>query len=516
MTDLRDRRRPLLRGLSWLALAAWSALAAACSDRPFAAVDPEAFTSADMQTPWQPSDEAVGALGTGDGAMSLAEPIPAGVDVSSQRMSLLRLVDVALANRPQTSAAWAQAQRAAAEYGIVEGAWLPTLGFEADFYYGQLIYPAEGVGLLVDQTAFVPQLALNYLLLDFGRREADDDRARASLWTANLTFNRSLQEAVHAVQVGYFDLDSALALNLAAQRNLELAQTVVDMIEQQFEMGLATRPTLLLARQDLAQARFDLEATVAKILAAKAKLLTACGLPATLPLEIERIREEDLPAALSLRVQDVIDQALVGRPDLAAAVAKVRAADAAIRRADAEFLPTVSAYGDVGAVVTTFQTSDTNDDVYPWVTGSPPTWTVGLRGEWLLFDAFARQNAVKAARAARSAAEAELRGLRLQAIGETWDAYFRVDVAAKQYEYGKALVVASEDAFESVKQSYEMGLATITELVEAEKDLQQARSTLVATRADLLVAAADLALAAGVERGRYDPLEQLRAREAMR
>ena len=59
MTDLRDRRRPLLRGLSWLALAAWSALAAACSDRPFAAVDPEAFTSADMQTPWQPSDEAV-------------------------------------------------------------------------------------------------------------------------------------------------------------------------------------------------------------------------------------------------------------------------------------------------------------------------------------------------------------------------------------------------------------------------------------------------------------------------
>ena len=56
-----------------------------------------------------------------------------------------------------------------------------------------------------------------------------------------------------------------------------------------------------------------------------------------------------------------------------------------------------------------------------------------------------------------------------------------------------------------------MGLATITELVEAERDLQEARSTLVSTRASLLVASADLALAAGSDLGRYDADEASRA-----
>ena len=217
-----------------------STLLLGCGDRPFAATDPEVFTSADYARPWSPSEDARNGLGSGVGAISRSEPMPMGVEVGGRRQSLLRLVDVALANRPQTRGAWEEARRAAAEYGIVQGAWLPTVGLEADFYYAREIYPATGEAFFVEQVAFIPQIALNYLLLDFGRREADDDRARAALWAANLSFNRALQEAVHAVQVGYFNLDTAIALNAAAQRNLELAETVVAMVEQRLEVGLAT------------------------------------------------------------------------------------------------------------------------------------------------------------------------------------------------------------------------------------------------------------------------------------
>jgi outer membrane protein len=485
-------------------LAVASAWLVACSDRPFAATDPEVFTSADYARPWTPSEDARDGLGSGVGAMSRSEPMPLGVDVGGGRQSLLRLVDVALANRPQTRGAWEEARQAAAEYGIVQGAWLPTVGLEADFYYAREIYPATGEAFFVEQVAFIPQIALNYLLLDFGRREADDDRARAALWAANLSFNRALQEAVHAVQVGYFNLDTAIALNQAAQRNLELAETVVAMVEQQLEVGLATMPSLLLARQDLAQARFDLEATVAGISIAKSNLLVACGLSPTLSLEIEPITEEELPAALAFRVEDVIDEALVGRPDLAASVARLRAAEAAIRRAEAEFMPTVTAQGSVGVVATTFETDTSAGQEFPWDTGYPATWSIGLTGEWLLFEGFERTNAVRAARAARNAAEAELRALRLEAIGQTWNAYFSVQAAVKQYQFGIALVESSEEAFAAVEKAYSTGLATITELVQAERDLQEARSTLVSTRASLLVASADLALAAGSDLGRYD------------
>ena len=110
---------------------------------------------------------------------------------------------------------------------------------------------------------------------------------------------------------------------------------------------------------------------------------------------------------------------------------------------------------------------------------------------------------MRAARAARREAEENLRALRLSAISESWDAFFRVQAAQRQYEFGKALLASSHEAFDAIEAAYIQGLATITELVQSERDLQDARSTLVNTRADLLVATSDLTFAAGGEQGRW-------------
>ena len=128
----------------------------------------------------------------------------------------------------------------------------------------------------------------------------------------------------------------------------------------------------------------------------------------------------------------------------------------------------------------------------------------------MIFEGFQRENSVRFARAARREAEENLRSLRLAAISDTWDAYFRVQAAARQYEFGEALLESSEESFAAVQASFMQGLATITQLVQAEKDLQDARSTLVNTRADLLTSASDLAFAAGAESGRFVPAEPSR------
>lgn len=431
--------------------------------------------------------------------------LPAGPEGSAgEDVSLLHLVEFALTNRPETRIAWERSRAAAAELGIAKGAWYPVLGISADFYYNRVLFPATGQALQVDALNLLPQLGLNYVLFDFGRREADDDAARATLLAANLQTNRILQSTVHDVQVAYFRLDAALAAREAAERNVELAETVVDMVESQMLVGLATAPDLFLARQDLAQARFDLQATVAVIQTARATLLDACGVPATTPVSIARVRDDQLPDALSYRVEDVIDVSLDGRPDLAAAVAAVRKAAAEEARAEAEFMPTVEVIGEVGYAWARFETSVNNPPVdYPSDTDGIPVWNIGIGGTWTIFEGFIRENAVRAARARRREAEAELERLRLQAIGETWDAYFRVQAFRKQFDFGLALVAQSEEAFAAVSASYRQGLSTITELVQAERDLQEARATFVTTRSDLLVAAADLAFAAGEEIGRY-------------
>lgn len=491
-------------------------LAGCRSDSPWVASEPDDFVSAGPGQPWRrasapETDRAPTADRSGPLASLEARtpPLPAGPEGrSGEDVSLLHLVEFALTHRPETRAAWERARAAAAELGISQGAWLPTLGIAADFYYSKVLFPANGVALQVEQTSILPQIALNYLLLDFGRREADEDAARAHLLAANLQADRVLQETVHAVQVGYFRLDTALAARDAARRNLELAETVVEMVESQLIAGLATAPDLLLARQDLARARFDLQATVATIQSARSGLLEACGVPATTPLSIARVRDDQLPEVLDVRVENVIELGLRGRPDLAAAVAEVRAAAAQEARAKADFLPTVEAIGSVGYEWSRFRT--TTQDPQTGLIESQvdsdaiPVWNLGLSANWMLFEGYTRENAVRAARARRRAADALLEQLRLQAIGETWDAYFRLQAYRDQFDFGEALLAQSQETFDAVTASYRQGLATITELVQSERDLQESRAVFVRTRSDLLVAAADLALASGLEIGRID------------
>ena len=57
------------------------------------------------------------------------------------------------------------------------------------------------------------------------------------------------------------------------------------------------------------------------------------------------------------------------------------------------------------------------------------------------------------------------------------------------------------DTFEAVKRAYELGLSTLPELLDAERDLFKARAQRIETRSDLLVSSASLIYASGAGPG---------------
>ena len=67
----------------------------------------------------------------------------------------------------------------------------------------------------------------------------------------------------------------------------------------------------------------------------------------------------------------------------------------------------------------------------------------------------------------------------------------------RQYAFGVALVESSRESYEAMLASYEVGLATITELISAEKSLAAALATLVETRSFLLGSSARVGYAVG-------------------
>ena len=350
--------------------------------------------------------------------------------------------------------------------------------------------------LVVSQTAGTAAIGMNWVLMDFGRRDADSARARAQLIAANYTFNRTMQKLVYDVQNAYFTLDAKISLREAARENVATARKQLDATDDRMTVGLATRPEVLQARQQYLQTLYDLENAKSEVFTAQAALAVVMGIPADRAPNIVTLSELPLPDSLTKGVDIAIQSALDQRPDIASAISDVRAFEQKTKRAEADFLPVVSFAGGVGVTGNNFSYTQ------PGTNGGSDASTVGtysaqLTGSWLLFDGYERANVLRQARSEVRVAEAKLEQLRLVTTGQVWASYFDFFSAQKRYEAGVALLVASQDSYDSVYQNYLNGLATINDLLLAESFLFDSRFELIKSRAQLLTASATFVLALG-------------------
>lgn len=413
---------------------------------------------------------------------------------------LAELAATALEANPATRESWQRARAAAAREQKALAAYGPNIGVEAGGDYFQEPGLAFGYGSNAPpdrEFRFTPQVYASWLLLDFGRRDADTDRARAELAAANMSHDRTIQRVVVEVQRAYFKLESALGLRTAAEQDVVAARSVLKATEAKLKLGLATRPDTLIARQAFAQTLYKLEKRRADVFVAEGDLRTRTGFPATVAIPIDMAAESDLPPMLTMGIDGIIDQALASRPDLASAVLDLRAREAEVRRAQAEYLPEVVTRGTAGYSMLNYEVTGFDIQGNGWGFDGQ----IFLGGKWLLYDNGARDAALFEAGANRAASAARLAQSRLNAADEVWRAYYTLQSDRAQYDAAKALLVSAIDTFDAVKRAYELGLSTLPELLESEQDLFLARSLRIETRSDLLCSSADLIYASGAGPG---------------
>jgi outer membrane protein len=423
-------------------------------------------------------------------------PRPAVLDVAPEPgvvYDLPALIDLAQRTNPATRRAWEQARAAAARLGLAESAWLPVLAVRA----------AGGVSRVEDRTMTGPvysmgpsatsQLTLAWTLLDFGRRSADVARARQELLATNFEFNRTHQQVTYAVERTFYAYDASRARVEAAEATLQAALAVEEQADARLAQGLATETERLLAHQETARARYDLQGAQREVAQSQAALADALGVAPSRVPPLVALSGLPLPPRLTESVDATMDRALAGRPDLTARLAVLRAREAEVRRARAEFLPRVGVAGAGGGTAGRF----TPENVSRRFGYAEPLYSGFLELSWTLFDGFARENAVRAAEARRGEAEADVAALQLEALRQVWQSYADVQVATLQIGFATALFDASQAAYDAAFTSYRAGLADILDVLAAERELARARMTVIESRADLLSSAAALAFAVG-------------------
>lgn len=393
--------------------------------------------------------------------------------------------------------AWERARQAALVAGLAEGTYYPTLALAATGAYVHLVAPIPNkvdpdLLLTANTQFFIPTLSLEWLLLDFGRRRAVVDAAQAQVVEATAGFNAKHQQIVFNVTRDFYTLTAVSGKVAAGRAALDAARSLEEAAVMRRQHELATLPEVLQAQEGTAQATYELEDALATEHDARMALLESIGIRPGTPIEIANVSEEPLPPALEESVDQAIDRALAQRPDLVARLADVRAKEAALRKARADYWPKLAARaavaGNIGQLSVNRSPYGSVDDLI---------YDAGFRFEWALFEGFERRNKVHLAESQQQEAEDELEHAQDKAVREVWKAYNDTKVALAKQHAAAAFLVAAERAWGATFDSYKNGLAIFPDVREAERNLARARTLDQAARAEVLTRAAAFAFSTG-------------------
>ena len=411
--------------------------------------------------------------------------------------TLAELIELAEDHNPATRAIWERAKQKARELGLARSAYYPKLDGLAAFGDERVINPfpkplAPRGYVMVEIPVVRPEVTLQYLMFDFGKRAATVDSAKQEELAAGADIIQLNQALAFRVATAYYWLVTAQEKLQAAQETLQTAQTTQDAAESRLKNGLATLPDVLNARAETAQAAFDEESADGDEKIARVALTEAVGADPSPNIIIEGDKSVPLPERLTMSIEALISRAMNGRPDLAAQVLRIRSAKAQIRSAQADYRPQIVLSGSA-AQTSLWPTTDYGQ-LGP---ASEPTWSIEAGIQWRIFDGGIRRNQLLIAESKRREAEDNLTEIHDRATREVWSAYIAFQTALRKHDAALALLDAANASYTASLEAYKYGVKNLVDVVTAQNELAQARLSSVSARSELFLSAIDLEFATG-------------------
>jgi len=432
-------------------------------------------TSPSAAKPWTPPPEVV----SRPAPPSPPPTIPGDILKTGKPLRLLDIVDITLRNNPETAAAWAQARSAAAAYGSKEGEYYPQVGATAGLsrVHGQVQDGTDSH----NERNYSAGVQLNWLIFDFGVRDAAVAEAREALIAADWGHNAMIQGVILLVEKAYYDYVTAKALLEAEQATYKEAKTNLDAAGDRHQAGVATIADVLQAKTALAQSKLALDSLRGQVKTTRGALATAMGLPASTPYDIGIPRGE-IPLKETLKQVDTyLAQAEKQRPDLRAALAQVRKAEANVRKVEGGAYPSISGTADLGRTY--------YDSSGSWGNSYGGTLQLSVP----IFTGYSQHYDVLKAQADEKAARARLASTKQQVVLEVWTSYYNLKTAEQRVRTSEDLLQSATESYQVALGRYKAGVGSILDLLSAQSALEQARAQRVQANSDWFVSLAQLA-----------------------
>jgi outer membrane protein TolC len=397
--------------------------------------------------------------------------------VAQEPLTLRQAIDMALLQSPEVAIARADNQEAKSAATMARTALLPQLGFTEDISRGN--DPVYAFGTRLRQRQFTQaDFALNALnfpqpIGNFSTRFSgqwiafDSFKTQKQIHGADL-FKQSTSSSAKAVdQKIVFGVVGAYQQVLYGQREIDVAQheqetaaALLNSVDDHVKAGLAVESDRMSAQVNVAARKQELIAAQGDLELAWAALREAMGVPDLNESELKPIEPHTYPQGA---LEDEIAIAVKTRPDLIALGHAQSAQASALGAAKSDFGPRVSAYGNWEEDRTSFAGSGGNN----WVAGVQINVDILPLGKR---DQLARESAAKQKIDAQVAATQQ--HLRLQVS----QAHIHRQTAALSLDTARAAMDESAESLRILKNRYNAGLATITDLLRAEDAERESRS----------------------------------------
>jgi len=375
---------------------------------------------------------------------------PCPKQIPGNPLNLLDVVNIALCDNPQTRVAWQNSRIQAAQVGVNQAAYLPSVNASISADHN-----------LSGGNQRDASITLSYLLYDFGARDANLENARQLLAAAGATQDSIIQtvflsavQAFYQVRATQAALDAAVESERAAAESLAAAQA-------RYAAGVATPADKLQAQTAYSQATLNRISAAGSVKNAQGVLANALGRDANQNVPLVVGSSADINPGFEADVNALIEEARRQRPDLLAAGAQVAAAKANADAVRAAGKPTISL--NASSNHQNFNGIDTHDTL------------VGFSLDIPIFSGYASTYQIRSANEQVGVKNAQFEQLRLQIALDVWTAYQNLTTATQTLRSSADLLASASESENVALGRYKAGVGNILDLLNAQSALASAR-----------------------------------------
>ncbi len=311
--------------------------------------------------------------------------------------------------------------------------------------------------------------------------------ASAAHASAKLDVLASEQDLIYSVKTSYYAY-LATVQNVAVQEDaVKRSEEQLKLIQSRFDLGSASLSDVLKQKVLYGNDRLSLLTAQNGVTNAKANLAYTIGLD---PQQEPEFSSEYTVRAYEGTLDDAIKFGMDHNPTLLSSEKTLSQAVNSVRSANASYLPTLSLSGSYS------KSSGTQSFPYT-IDYSSKSLSYGFSVNWNIFDGFLRQQNITQASVFRNNARAGFSDTRNLTVANIKTAYLDIEQLKEKKSVSQENVDAAQEDMKITQEKYNLGAATILDLLNAQVSLKQAQVQLIQADFDLNLAIAKLENAMG-------------------